>query len=57
MTKEAKDMKALIHKRENEMKEVVRTLKTFSEDKKRLEKENESLRIDYDQFVGHNNPS
>ena len=49
-------MKQFIAKRESEMKEVVRTLKAFSDEKKRLERENEMLRSD-EHKIGHNNPS
>jgi predicted nuclease with TOPRIM domain len=38
------------------MKEVVRTLKAFSDEKKRLERENEQLKSD-EHKIGHNNPS
>lgn len=44
-------------KREFEMKEVVRTLKFYSEEKARLEKELEKLHRENDQLIGHKNPS
>lgn len=39
------------------MKEVVRTLKFYSEEKNRLEKELEKLHRENDQLIGHKNPS
>jgi uncharacterized FlgJ-related protein len=55
--KENKDLRNQITKREFEMKEVVRTLKFYSEEKNRLEKELEKLHRENDQLIGHKNPS
>ena len=47
-------MKDMLSQRENEIKEVVMTLKVFADEKKRLEKENERMRTK-EMSVGHNN--
>lgn len=43
--------------REFEMREVVKTLKEFSEDKKRVERENERLKMDVQLLTGAQNQS
>lgn len=48
MQKENKDLRNQVTKREFEMKEVVRTLKFYSEEKNRLEKELEKLHREND---------
>lgn len=48
MQKENKDLRNQVTKREFEMKEVVRTLKFYSEEKTRLEKELEKLHREND---------
>lgn len=48
MHKENKELRNQITKREFEMKEVVRTLKFYSEEKTRLEKELEKLHREND---------
>ena len=44
----------MLQKRENEIKEIVLTLKAFADEKKRLEKEVEKMRS-HEMQVGHNN--
>jgi hypothetical protein len=55
--KENKDLRNQLTKREFEMKDLVRTLKFYSEEKARLEKEIEKLHRENDQLIGHKNPS
>lgn len=55
--KENKDLRNQLTKREFEMKDLVRTLKFYSEEKSRLEKEIEKLNRENDQLIGHKNPS
>ncbi len=55
--KENKDLRNQLTKREFEMKDLVRTLKFYSEEKQRLEKEIEKLNRENDQLIGHKNPS
>ena len=50
-------IKETIDVREQEMREVVKTLKEFSNDKKRVERENEQLRLDVQLLTGAQNPS
>jgi uncharacterized FlgJ-related protein len=39
------------------MKDLIKTLKFYSEEKTRLEKEIEKLNRENDQLIGHKNPS
>jgi chromosome segregation ATPase len=55
--RENKELRNSLTKREFEMKELVRTLKFYSEEKMRLEKEVEKLNRENDQLIGHKNPS
>lgn len=55
--KDNKDLKIQLSKREFEMKDVFRTLKFYSDEKQRLEKELEKLHRENDQLIGHKNPS
>lgn len=57
LARENKELRNSLTKREFEMKELVRTLKFYSEEKMRLEKEVEKLNRENDQLVGHKNPS
>lgn len=50
-------IKETIDLREQEMREVVKTLKEFSQDKKKVEKENEKLKLDVKLLTGAQNPS
>ena len=45
-------IKETIDVREQEMREVVKTLKEFSQDKKRVERENEQLKLDVQLLTG-----
>lgn len=45
-------IKETIDVREQEMREVVKTLKEFSNEKKRVEKDNENLRMDVQLLTG-----
>ena len=51
---EVKKQKEMLQKRENEIKELVLTLKAFADEKKRLEKELERMRTQ-EMSIGHNN--
>ena len=51
---ENRKQKEMLQKRENEIKEIVLTLKAFADEKKRLEKEVENMRS-HEMQVGHNN--
>jgi len=51
---DVKKQKEMLTKRENEIKELVLTLKAFADEKKRLEKENERIR-NQEMSIGHNN--
>ena len=51
---ENRKQKEMLQKRENEIKEIVLTLKAFADEKKRLEKELEKARS-HEMQVGHNN--
>jgi predicted nuclease with TOPRIM domain len=55
--KENKDLRNKITKREFEMKDLVHTLKFYSDEKMRLEKEVEKLNRENDELIGHKNPS
>lgn len=55
--KENKDLRNQLTKREFEMRDLVRTLKFYSEEKQKLEKEIEKLNRENDQLIGHKNPS
>ena len=55
--RELEKQRQIVLKRETEMKEVVRTLKQFHDDKTYLEKENERLRKEHDDNIGHKNPN
>jgi len=57
ISKENKDVRNTLTKREFEMKELVKTLKFFTDEKGRLEKEIDKLHIENDQLIGHKNPS
>ncbi len=57
MAKEAKDAKMQLSKREFEMKELVKTLKFYTEEKNKLEREVEKLANENKQLIGHKNPS
>lgn len=57
ISKENKDIRNTLTKREFEMKELVKTLKFFTEEKGRLEVEIAKLHIENDQLIGHKNPS
>jgi uncharacterized FlgJ-related protein len=57
MAKEAKDAKTQLSKREFEMKELVKTLKFYTEEKNKLEREVEKLANENKQLIGHKNPS
>lgn len=50
-------VKLIASKRESELKEVVRTLKKFSDEKKVLEAEVDRLRKESELDAGHNNPA
>jgi len=54
LQKENKDLKSFIQNQENQMKEVVRTLKAFSEEKKRLEAEIATFKQN-EFHIGHDN--
>ena len=51
---EVRKLKEMLQKRENEIKEIVLTLKAFADEKKRLEKEVERMR-NSEMSIGHSN--
>jgi len=57
MAKEIKDFRDKLAKRDFEMKELVKTLKFFTEEKGKLEKEVEKLSNENKQLIGHKNPN
>ena len=57
MAKENKETRERLAKREFEMKELVKTLKFYTEEKGKLEKEVEKLANENKQLIGHKNPS
>jgi len=57
MAKEIKDVRDKLAKREFEMKELVKTLKFYTEEKSKLEKEVEMLSNENKQLIGHKNPN
>lgn len=57
MAKEIKDVRDKLTKREFEMKELVKTLKFYTEEKSKLEKEVEKLSNENKQLIGHKNPN
>ena len=57
MAKENKETRERLAKREFEMKELVKTLKFYTEEKGKLEKEVEKLTNENKQLIGHKNPS
>lgn len=57
VSKDNKDIKNQLTKRELEMKEVLRTVKFFSEEKIKLEAELHKLQLENQQLIGHKNPS
>ena len=57
MQKDNKDLKNQVTKKDFEMREVVKALKSYSDEKSRLEKELEKLHKENESLVGHKNPS
>ena len=57
LSKDNKELRTQLVKRDFEMKEVVKTLKLFSEEKNRLSAELEKMHRENDQLVGHKNPN
>lgn len=55
--KENKDLRNQLIKRDFEMKEVIKTIKLFQDEKNRLEKELEKLARENDLLIGHKNPN
>ena len=57
VSKDNKEIKNQLTKRELEMKEVLRTVKFFSEEKTKLEAELHKLQLENQQLIGHKNPN
>ena len=57
VSKDNKDIKNQLSKRELEMKEVLRTLKFISDEKMRVEAELHKLQLENQQLIGHKNPN
>ena len=57
VSKDNKDIKNQLSKRELEMKEVLRTVKFFSDEKLKLEAELHKLQLENQQLIGHKNPN
>ncbi len=57
MHKDNKEMRLQVTKKDFEMREVVKTLKVYSDEKTRLERELEKLHKENESLVGHKNPS
>ena len=57
ISKDKKDIKNQLSKRELEMKEVLRTVKFFSDEKIKLEAELQKLQLENQQLIGHKNPN
>ena len=57
ISRENKELRSSMTKREFEMKDMARTLKFYVEENARLKKDNEKLCKENDQLIGHKNPS
>lgn len=57
VSRDNKDIKNMLTKRELEMKEVLRTVKFFSDEKAKLETELQKLQLENQQLIGHKNPN
>lgn len=57
VSRENKDLRGQMTKREYEMKDLAKMAKMQLEENIRLKKENEKLAKENDQLVGHKNPS